>query len=202
MPIYTIDANIAAGKSTILEYLHTHYHLPIDLEPVKKWTPYLEDIYKNGRGAFAFQARVWLDRCWIQDKLQKKWMLMERSPFFQANAFITINEELGALTANETQILREMYAQTMAMWAPHGYIYLRSHPQRCVERMALRGRDAESAVSPEYMQRLHELHERAYVFAISIGMPVICIDVEGKTIPQLAQEVYNALCIFAQYKAK
>jgi deoxyadenosine/deoxycytidine kinase len=200
MPIFTVDANIAAGKSSVLKYLHTHYRVPIDLEPVNKWEPYLKDVYQNGRGAFAFQMRVWLDRCWIQEKPNAGVMVMERSPYFQSNVFVHANAESGAYTENELTVLREMYTRTLKTWMPQGYIYLRSSPAKCAERMARRGREVEATVSPNYLRRLHDLHEAAYVCAVASGLPVVCIDVENKTVPAIAAEVYNAITIFSRPK--
>jgi deoxyadenosine/deoxycytidine kinase len=198
MPIFTVDANIAAGKSSVLKYLHTHYRLPIDLEPVEKWEPFLKDIYHNNKGAFAFQIRVWFDRCWIQEKPNSGLMVMERSPYFQSNVFVHVNAERGVYTPNELSILKDMYATTFKTWSPFGYIYLRSSPAKCAERMARRARGSESTVPLDYLKRLHDLHEAAYMCAIACGLPVVCIDVENKTIPAIAAEVYNAILIFSR----
>jgi deoxyadenosine/deoxycytidine kinase len=66
--IYTIDANIGAGKTTILEKLHKEYKYLIDLEPVEQWKPYLKNMYENNTGYNDFQVKVWSDRAWIQKK--------------------------------------------------------------------------------------------------------------------------------------
>jgi deoxyadenosine/deoxycytidine kinase len=191
MPVYTIDGNIGCGKSTLLEYLHAHYIIPIDLEPVKKWQPFLEDMYYKSKGAYSFQVRVWLDRCWIQPKPDIS-LVMERSPYFQKNVFIPINKESCLLSDSEYEILNEMYDKSAQMWSPSGYIYLRSNPTRCVERIQIRNRPSEEAISVSYIQKLHDLHESSYFWAASNGIPIICIDVEYKTIPEIAKEVINA----------
>lgn len=191
--IYTTDGNIGAGKSTILEYLHTHYKLPIDLEPVKKWQPYLDDIYMTKKGIFEFQVRVWLDRCWIQPKSNTLPMLMERSPYFQRNVFIPANMENGKLNDREFITLHEMYEKSNNIWIPNGYIYLRSDPIKCSERIKIRNRQSEDHISLEYLIRLHELHEKAYEFAKANGFPIICINVDNKTVPEIAEEVWNSL---------
>lgn len=200
MSIFTIDGNIGCGKSTVLNYLHTHYRMPIDPEPVQKWQPFLEEMYKHNTGAFEFQVRVWLDRCWIQQRPNMATMLMERSPYFQANVFVAANLENGKLTIKEYNMLQEMYAKSMSLWVPAGYIYLRSNPLRCVERIAKRARPCEQTIHPNYIARLHVLHENAYMQAILMGIPVICIDVEGKSIPEIAAEIWNALCIMGMNK--
>lgn len=191
--IYCIDANIGAGKTTVLNYLHTYYYMPIDPEPVQKWEPYLEEMYKNDKGAFEFQVRVWLDRCWVQQRPNMAPILMERSPYFQSKVFVPVNVDSGRLTAHEHDMLNEMYQRSMNMWCPQGYIYLRSDPQKCAERIAKRGRESENTIPLEYLQELHKYHEAAYMEGIAAGMPIIVIDVEGKSPETVAFEVYRAL---------
>lgn len=191
--IFTLDGNIGCGKSTVLQHLHQHYHLSIDLEPVARWQPFLDDMYREGKGAFEFQTRVWLDRCWVQQRPNQANILMERSPFFQSQAFVTTNLENGRITMRQYQMLQEMYARAFQIWAPAGYVYLRSNPQQCAARVKMRGRDAEEAIPLAYLEQLHAHHERAYHIAASFGFPMICIDVEGKSVPHIAAEVWSAL---------
>ena len=192
MPIFTIDGNIGCGKSTVLEYLHTHYVLPIDLEPVKKWQPYLNDMYYHNKGACEFQIRVWLDRCWIQPK-QDSVLIMERSPYFQKNVFIPINKENDRLSDREVNMLNEMYDKSSQIWNPFGYIYLRSNPENCMKRIEKRSRESEESIDKKYIERLHELHESAYFWSVSNGHPMVCIDVENKTVAEIANNVYQIL---------
>lgn len=194
MPVFTIDGSIGCGKSTVLEYLHTNYGMPIDTEPVKKWTPYLENMYKENKGAFEFQVRVWLDRCWIQPKANVN-IVMERSPHFQKNVFIPISLNMKRISDTENCMLHEMYYKCMQMWSPKGYIYLRSNPDKCYERINKRGRGCEQPIDIDYLNQLHEYHEQVYMWAAAHGMPIICIDVENKPVSTIAAEVWNALHI-------
>lgn len=192
MPILTVDGNIGCGKSTLLEYLHINHLLPIDLEPVKKWQPYLNDMYYHNKGACEFQVRVWLDRCWIQPK-EDTMILMERSPYFQKKVFIPINYEKERLSQREVDMLNEMYDKSNHIWSPSGYIYLRSNPDKCIERIKIRNRQSEEAIDESYIYRLHNLHEYNYYWAVAHGYPMICIDVENKTVSQIANEVVQVL---------
>ena len=194
MPIFCLDGNIGSGKSTVLQYLHEQFGFPIDPEPVQRWLPFLEDIYKRGRGAFNFQTRVWLDRCWIQEKPSAH-IVMERSGYFQANVFVPINAENGLLTPSEHQMLREMYEHSFRMWSPCGMIYLRSSPDNCLARIHKRGRPEEMGITAEYLQRIHAFHETGYMHGVAMGLPIVCIEAEGKTPPEIAGEVAEALRI-------
>lgn len=199
--IYTIDANIGAGKTTVLEYLHKHHRIPIDPEPVQKWQPYLEDMYRNDKGAFEFQLRVWLDRCWVQQRPNMSPIVMERSPYFQRNVFVPVNVDNQRLTPKEYQLIHEMYQLSMNMWSPQGMIYLRSDPRKCKERIAKRSRNSEDTISIEYLESLHKYHENAYMNGVSRGMPIIVIDVENKTVEQVAAEVLRALYCLGMYSS-
>lgn len=193
MTILTVDGNIGSGKSSILEYLHTRYGMSVDLEPVRKWQPYLNELYTKGKSAFEFQVRVWLDRCWIQQRPNQANLIMERSPYFQSCVFVSTNHKQNRISDTEYSTLMEMYQMSMQMWSPVFYIYLRSNPMKCMERIAKRHRESEDRIKPEYIKDLHDLHEQAYVWAVMKGFPILCIDVENKTIEQIGTEIYNAL---------
>lgn len=99
MPIITLDGNIGCYKTSILNYFHKNYKTPVDLEPVDNWSEYLNNMYNTENSTYNFQIKVWLDRCWIQEK-SNTIILMERSPYFIKNVFVekafedkTINEE-------------------------------------------------------------------------------------------------------------
>ena len=200
MPIvFTIDGTIGAGKSSVLEYLNKTYNVPVIVEPIAKWQPYLNDLYGNKESsAFNFQTRVWLDRCWI-DPLSTKTVVMERSPFFQESVFVKINCINGRITEKQSAMLKEMYDKTNKLWCPSGYIYLRSAPEKCLERIAKRARNSEDAIPITYMNQLNALHEEAYHEAANNGKNIICIDVDGKTIAEVATEAWTALKTLGTY---
>ena len=193
MPLITVDGNIGAGKTTLLKLLHTKHGWPVDLEPVHRWLPYLHNLYEQKKSVFEFQIRVWLDRCWIQPKSSSsKVMIMERSPFFQNMVFVNANVSNGALTQTEHIVLNDLYARAMDMWQPLLYVYLRSNPTACSQRISTRGRACEASITPEYLNLLHTLHEAAYVEAVRMGMRIFVIDIEGKTPDEIAEEL-NAI---------
>ena len=189
MPIITIDGNIGSGKSSVLNYLHKIYKIPIDLEPVENWNSYLTKIYDDKTNVFEFQVRVWLDRCWIQEKSDKTVILMERSPYFTQNTFIETVYNTGLITQNEYNILVGLHNKTDSLWTCNTYIYLRSSPENCVKRIKKRNRQSEKNINPEYIQNLHDSHEKAFNKAVEQKMNIIVIDVDDKTIAEVAGEV-------------
>ena len=171
MVIYTIDGNIGSGKSTILNYLHKYKNLEIDLEPLDKWKSFLDNIYLYKTGFFNFQIKVWLDRAWIQEKEYNSTILMERSPFF---------------------IINELYNKTDNIWKSNNYIYLRSAPNNCLERIKKRGRDNEiNSITIDYLTDIHLLHEETYNKALEKKYNILIIDVDNKNTKEIIDEIIS-----------
>jgi len=193
MPIITIDGNIGAGKSTILNYLHNNHNIYIDLEPIDKWKTFLNNIYNNKKNYFNFQIRVWLDRSWIQEKDTNTNIIMERSPYFIRNTFNKYIYDNNLITEQENNIINELYNKSDIIWKSNYYIYIRSNPEKCLERIIKRGRDNEMEISLDYLKEIHNLHEETYKKAIENKMNIIYIDIENKKIEEIAEIIIKYL---------
>jgi len=187
MPIITIDGNIGAGKSTILNYLHSNHNIYVDLEPIDKWKTFLDNIYTNKKNYFNFQVRVWLDRSWIQEKDINTNIIMERSPFFIRNTFNKYMYDNSLITIQENNIINELYDKTDIIWKSNYFIYIRSNPKNCMERILKRGRENEKEITIEYLNEIHNLHEETYEKAIENNMKILCIDIENKSLEEIAE---------------
>lgn len=185
MPIITIDGNIGSGKTSILNYLHSNYNIYVDLEPIDKWKPFLDNVYNNKKNYFNFQIRIWLDRSWIQEKDGNPNIIMERSPFFINNTFNKYINLNNLITTQENNIICELYKKSNIIWKSNYFIYLRSKPEKCLERILKRGRENELNITIEYLQDIHNLHEAAYEKAINKGYNIIVIDIENKTLEEI-----------------
>ena len=188
MPIITIDGNIGCYKTSILNYFHKNYKWAIDLEPVDNWTDYLENLYNTPNSSYDFQIKVWIDRCWIQEKTTTA-VLMERSPNFIKNVFVRKAYEDNTISEKEYENIISLHKTTDELWKPNGYIYLRSDPDKCLQRINKRGRLAEKNITLEYIQNIHDLHEKNYKEAQSSNMNIIAIDVENKSISDICSEI-------------
>ena len=188
MPIITIDGNIGCCKTSILNYFHKNYKLAIDLEPVDSWTEYLANLYNTTNSSYDFQIKVWVDRCWIQEKTSMS-VLMERSPYFIKNVFVRKAFEDKSISETEYDNINKLHKTTDDLWKPNGYIYLRSDPEKCLQRIIKRGRFAEKNIQLEYIQSIHELHEKNYKAALEAKMNIIVIDVENKSIGDICGEI-------------
>jgi len=196
MGIITIDGNIGCGKTGVLNHLHKMYKLPVDLEPVDNWQPYLNNMYNNKNNTFHFQVRIWLDRCWIQtNNININNIYVERSPFFIKKTFIELAKEKKLISDNEYNILLDLHRKTDIMWDKNIYIYLRSNPESCLERIQKRNRLSEDKIDIDYVKRLHELHEQNIIELSNLvsQKKIHIINVENKTIVSIANELYDLI---------
>jgi deoxyadenosine/deoxycytidine kinase len=191
MPIITIDGNIGCYKTSILNYFHKNYKTAIDVEPVENWNEYLNNIYNSSNSTYNFQIKVWMDRCWIQEK-SNVIILMERSPYFIKNVFVEKAREDKTITEEEYKNILMLHNTTDDLWCPEAYIYLRSDPNTCLTRINKRGRDAEKNIKLEYIQRIHELHEKKYEEAVKNNKNIIVIDVENKSVSDICSEIISS----------
>lgn len=194
----SIDGNIGAGKSTVLEYINKNLGIPIDLEAVDKWAPYLERVYKHGDGAFDLQVRVWLDRCFPKTTTPGA-ILVERSPLFQAGVFVAMNIKANKFTPDQIAIINDMYSLSQIM-KPDIYIYLRSDPETCAERINKRARESEDSISIDYLKQLHTLHEATYIEALVDKKRINVIDIEGKSVAAIAALVLQSISNMLLYE--
>jgi len=192
MPILTIDGNIGACKTSVLNYFHKNYKMAIDIEPVECWNTYLNNLYTNEKeSTYNFQIKVWMDRCWIQEKSNIP-ILMERSPYFIKNVFIEKALEDNTIDMDQYKILQGLYQKTDNLWKPYGYIYLRSNPEMCMQRIIKRGRLSEKNIKYEYIKRIHELHECKITEALQKNMNILVINIENKSISEICTEIMNS----------
>jgi deoxyadenosine/deoxycytidine kinase len=190
MPIITIDGNIGCCKTSILNYFHKNYKTAIDIEPVDNWTEYLKNMYDTDNSTYNFQIKVWMDRCWIQEK-SNVIVLMERSPYFIKNVFVEKAHEDKSISTDEYNNLHKLHKTTDDLWNPNAYIYLRSCPNMCFNRIKRRGRESEKNIKLEHIQRIHELHEINYKKALEENKNIIVIDIENKTISDICSEIIS-----------
>lgn len=192
MTVISIDGNIGAGKSTVLNYLKHKYHFSIDLEPVDDWIPFLQDMYKNKKDAFEFQVKVWMDRIYHPDYPKDTNVLTERSGFFQWHVFSKANFENGKLNERQYNILKGLYDKRS--FDSDIYIYIRTDPAQSHGRIHKRNRNCESDIDLSYIQSIHDLHENAYQMLVEADTPnVFVIEMEGKTVQEIGDEIYSII---------
>jgi len=166
-----VEGNIGAGKSTFLKLLHSYLNIEPVFEPHQKWQNVggenlLDKFYTDTkRWAYTFQTYAFVSRVMEHDhyiKTSKNPVLvLERSVFSDRYCFAKNSFEMGVMSSLEWQLYKEWFAWLVYQYTtlPTGFIYLQTNPQICYDRMKIRSRSEESAVSLDYLTMLHTKHE-------------------------------------------
>jgi thymidylate kinase len=117
---------------------------------------------------------------------------MERSPYFIKNVFVEKAYEDESISEEEYKNILTLHKTTDKLWEAAGYVYLRSNPEICFNRIKKRGREAEKNIKIEYIKRIHELHEKNYEEALKNNKNIICIDVENKSVADICSEIISS----------
>lgn len=196
MVLVTIDGNIGVGKSSVLMHLHKNNNKQIDLEPIEKWSPYLERINNipyTGYDSvwFEFQKIVWEDRAVLQNN-SNNIIFYERSPQCTLNTFVEILKRNNNVNIEEYNVLHQMYESSIQSNIPNKFIYLQASPEMCYSRMNKRGRECENKLSFEYIKMLHDYHELFFSQLKKDGYDVTIINAE-QSVEDIAQQVLNCI---------
>lgn len=172
--IFVLEGNIGSGKSTFLGLIKKYFNeAAIIFEPTDKWQKVGSDgnlldlFYKDtSRWAYTFQSYAFISRMqsqldYMAENLEYKIFFVERSVYSDQYCFAKNCFESGLMSALEWQIYREWFFWLINsfMKKPAGFIYLRTNPQVCYDRLKKRNRTEEADVSLRYLQTLHDKHE-------------------------------------------
>ena len=155
----SLIGNIGSGKTTLLE----HYSNTID--PIATaYEPFLNNLdnYYNGNiSAFEFQLYVITKLCERNRTYNKTDVLMERNLEDAVEIFTNVLTENKKITPQQRLIIYSLFQSTIDKRLKSNYfIYLRTDPQVCLERIKKRGRECETGITLEYLTQLHEHYER------------------------------------------
>ncbi|AUD40254.1 deoxycytidine kinase [Flamingopox virus FGPVKD09] len=167
----SVEGNISAGKSTLLNILSDNGYNVVQ-EPLEQWrgkilgTNLLEKLYKDpSRWGYTFQAHAFWTRIKTYiDALNKNKgnVILERSVFSDKYVFATALHDIGYIDDTEWAIYNE-YSKWMTEFMDikiDGIIYLKTSPDTCYKRMLNRARPEENNVKIDYLNRLHDNHEK------------------------------------------
>lgn len=181
---FSLEGNIAAGKSTLIKKLKTELlnvnQLPVVYlsEPVKLWEDIgiLEHFYKDKeRYSFTFQITVMttlkeqLDR--IREQYDNCILITERSIFTTMEVFAQLLFDEGKLSNLEYAVLKVMYDNITKGMQLSGIIYLNTPTNECYDRFVKRARPGE-AIELDYLVQL----ETYYLEFIKTQNSFICED--------------------------
>jgi len=169
---FVVEGNIGVGKSTFVKLMQAQLGFHGVFEPCNRWQEVggagnlLEQFYTNPtRWAYTFQTYAFVTRI-LEHKEQAQRStspvhLLERSVFSDRYVFAKYCFELGYMNTLEWKLYQEWFAWLVDtyMTKPTGFIYLRTTPEICMARMALRNRHEEQQVPRSYIEGIHEKHE-------------------------------------------
>ena len=168
IPFVSIEGNIGSGKSTLLGSLTGALRsdeVVIIHEPVEEWVEkgLLQALYDGHLPAEVFQyaALAGINRATLEAlrsvTSKTKLILAERSLFS--------NKEVFARAVMPNVISRRAFEYAweaaMASLPRMNFIrlYVRTPPDICLQRIAMRSRESEAAITAEYLEHLSALHE-------------------------------------------
>jgi len=182
--LFICEGNIGSGKTTFLNKLRdVHFIQPhvIVLEPVDQW---MKQNVKNNKGdeqsvnflelfyednikhcftfqMFALQSRMEYTLKIIQEN-PGKLIICERSPLTDCEIFAKMLFEKGILSAEDFCVYKKWYDFMLELIKPNiiGILYLQVEPNLCAKRIMQRNRDGEKNISLDYLQTLHDKHEK------------------------------------------
>lgn len=159
---FAIAGNIGAGKTTLTSLLSKHYKWEAHYEEVSD-NPYLYDFYANME-RWSFNLQVFFLNHRFRQILQiregKKNVIQDRTIYEDAYIFAPNLHTMGLLSTRDFTNYRSLFDLMEKFIAPPDLlIYLRSSIANLVSQIHKRGREYESSISIDYLNRLNECYE-------------------------------------------
>lgn len=171
--MYLLEGNIGVGKSTFLRLIQKECpEILVIQEPQESWSSQtygqslLENFYKDAqRWAYTIETLALVTRVkhhMSTQALKLPFSLMERSVYSGHYCFAKNGYSSGFLSPLEWDVYSRMVDVLVHQHCkpPHGFIYLRAQPEICFERIQKRQRQGESHITLEYLQQIHNFHEK------------------------------------------
>lgn len=175
--ILSIEGNIGAGKSTIIEKLKdfmgdTHGIVflkePLDIwegiKDSKTGENILQKFYGNPeKYSFSFQVMAYASRLsMIREAIEKHGpavIICERSLDADKNIFAQMLFDEGTIDDVNFQIYNMFYREFSEKYPLDGVIYIDADAEICHKRVATRSREGESEISLDYLQKCKQYHD-------------------------------------------
>ncbi len=156
-----VAGNIGVGKSTLVRLLCEKLGWQPYYEPETE-NPYLADFYRD-MSRWSFQSQVFFlsRRLQIHHKIlhHSGSVIQDRSIYEDAEIFARNLYLQGNMSDRDYATYRSLY-QTLAEFLPPPdlVIYLRASVETLSRRIALRNRDYERSINPDYLARVNDLY--------------------------------------------
>jgi len=199
--VVSINGNIACGKSTLLRALKGNgYEVVMEGLNRGEWGNVLELYYENPkRYGYLFQTLVIAEMKETyralrkrQDEVKQGVVFVERS-HIDCLAFATLVHKNKDMSDVEFKTFLRIY--NLLEEKPDVIMFLDLSPEICFERCKARGRECESGITLSYLAGVDKC-TRQLVFdkeKTSNGVPVMKLDVLGKSTSEIVSEVESIL---------
>ena len=170
--LISIEGNIGSGKSTLVEYLKSLGKYIFVDEPVNEWLTIkdntgsnaLECFYKNQKeNAFCFQVLAYITRLkklidTVKNNSSNNIIITERSIETDRNVFAKMLYEDGLISSIEWETYNYWFDTFKEVSKVDLIIYIKTSPDKCLERINIRNRMEESNIKTEYLEKCNKYH--------------------------------------------
>lgn len=189
-----IAGNIGVGKSTLVGLLAQYLGWTPFYEPNAD-NPYLADFYADmQRWSFHSQVFFLAQRVAQHKQLLERGepVVLDRSVYEDAEIFARNLYLRGEMSARDWQTYEGLYRTMSSLLRPPDLIvYLRASVPVLMQRIARRGRDYESRVSPSYIESLNVLYDE-WVHSFTAS-PVLTIETDAIDVTARNKDRHNVI---------
>ena len=158
-----IAGNIGAGKTTLTKLLAKQYNWTAQFEDVDH-NPYLDDFY-NDMAKWSFNLQIYFLGSRFQQVKEIRGsglnIIQDRTIYEDAHIFASNLKDMGLLSTRDYEnYLRVFNLMTSFVKAPDLLIYLKASIPTLVAQIQKRGREYESSISIDYLNRLNEKYNK------------------------------------------
>ena len=159
---YAIAGNIGAGKSSLTTLLARHFKWKAYYESVDD-NPYLSDFYEDmRRWSFNLQVYFLSSRFKSQKEIvnTRESFVQDRTIYEDVEIFAKNLYQMGLMSKRDFENYNNLFREMVAFLTPPDLlIYLRADVPTLVRQIQQRGRDYETSIRIEYLERLNNLYE-------------------------------------------
>lgn len=174
-----ISGNIGAGKSSLTEVMGEYFDWNTVYEEVDE-NPYLTDFYNDMR-RWSFNLQVFFlsrrfDQLQTIENMDES-VVQDRSIYEDAHIFARNLYEMGLMSGRDYQNYTQLFSiMTSYLDPPSLLVYLRASVPTLVNHIQQRGREYESTIRIDYLERLQG-HYEDWITSYDRG-PKLIIDVD------------------------
>ena len=181
MAVYILEGNIGAGKSTLLKKIkEADSDINVVFEPVATWhnqrsgQSLLASFYKD-IPRWAFSLETYAMACRVKEHLREQqeinpYRLMERSIYSGHYCFAHNSYQCGGMSSIEWSIYKQWFTFLVhgQCRLPFGFIYLKTDPEVCFERVKRRNRSGERNITLKYLKQIDAMHNQFLIDKVDI----------------------------------